>query len=56
MESDATVADGRQVLTIPNIISIIRLAGVPLFLWLVLGPEADGWALAGADARPAFTD
>jgi len=30
---------------VPNIISIIRLAGVPLFLWLVLGPEADGWAL-----------
>ncbi|MCB0907671.1 MAG: CDP-alcohol phosphatidyltransferase family protein [Nocardioidaceae bacterium] len=23
-----------------------RLAGVPLYLWLVLGPEADGWALA----------
>jgi len=23
-----------------------RLAGVPVFLWLVLGPEADGWALA----------
>jgi cardiolipin synthase len=23
-----------------------RLAGVPLFLYLVLGPEADGWALA----------
>jgi cardiolipin synthase (CMP-forming) len=45
VESDATVADGRQVLTIPNIISIIRLAGVPLFLWLVLVPEADGWAL-----------
>ncbi len=34
-----------RVLTIPNIISIIRLAGVPLFLWLVLGPAADGWAL-----------
>jgi cardiolipin synthase len=45
VESDATVADGRQVLTIPNIISIIRLAGVPLFLWLILVPEADGWAL-----------
>jgi cardiolipin synthase len=42
---DAQVADGRQVLTIPNIISIIRLAGVPLFLWLILVPEADGWAL-----------
>ena len=37
---------GRQVLTLPNVISIIRLAGVPLFLWLVLVPEADGWALA----------
>jgi len=23
-----------------------RLLGVPVFLWLVLGPEADGWALA----------
>ncbi len=34
-----------RVLTVPNIISIIRLGGVPLFLWLVLGPEADGWAL-----------
>ena len=45
MESDSTVADGRQVLTIPNIVSIIRLAGVPLFLWLILVPEADGWAL-----------
>jgi len=45
VESEATVADGRQVLTIPNIISIIRLAGVPLFLWLILVPEADGWAL-----------
>lgn len=34
-----------RVWTIPNVISIIRLAGVPLFLWLILGPEADGWAL-----------
>jgi cardiolipin synthase (CMP-forming) len=41
----AAVAGGRQVLTIPNVVSIIRLAGVPLFLWLVLVPEADGWAL-----------
>ncbi|MFC4563460.1 CDP-alcohol phosphatidyltransferase family protein [Nocardiopsis mangrovi] len=24
---------------------MLRLAGVPLFLWLVLGPEADWWAL-----------
>lgn len=34
-----------MVLTWPNLISFIRLAGVPLFLWLVLGPEADGWAI-----------
>jgi cardiolipin synthase (CMP-forming) len=34
-----------RVWTIPNVISIIRLAGVPLFLWLVLGPKEDGWAL-----------
>ena len=25
--------------------SIARLFGVPVFLWLVLGPEGDGWAL-----------
>jgi cardiolipin synthase len=41
----AAAADTARVLTIPNVISIVRLAGVPLFLWLVLGPEADGWAL-----------
>jgi len=34
------------VWTLPNLLSMIRLAGVPVFLWLVLGPEADGWALA----------
>lgn len=34
-----------RVWTVPNILSMVRLAGVPLFLWLVLGPEADGWAL-----------
>jgi cardiolipin synthase len=34
-----------RVWTIPNVVSIVRLAGVPLFLWLILGPEADGWAL-----------
>ena len=43
----ATVADpGDRVLTVPNAISIARLAGVPVFLWLVLGPHADGWAVA----------
>jgi cardiolipin synthase (CMP-forming) len=43
---DDEVAASHRVLTIPNVISIIRLAGVPLFLWLILVPEADGLALA----------
>jgi len=34
-----------RVWTVPNALSAARLLGVPLFLWLVLGPEADGWAL-----------
>jgi len=35
----------RQALTAPNLLSLLRVAGVPLFLWLLLGPEEDGWAL-----------
>jgi cardiolipin synthase (CMP-forming) len=38
-----------RVWTIPNAISAARLAGVPVFLWLVLGPlepNADYWAVA----------
>ncbi len=34
-----------RILTIPNALSFVRLLLVPLFLWLVLGPEADEWAL-----------
>ena len=34
-----------RILTVPNVLSIARLFGVPLFLWLVLVPEEDGWAL-----------
>jgi cardiolipin synthase len=45
-KQDDEVAFGYRVLTIPNLISIVRLAGVPLFLWLILVPEADAWALA----------
>ena len=37
--------EASRVWTVPNIISVVRLAGVPLFLWLVLGPEADAIAL-----------
>lgn len=34
-----------RVWTVPNILSFLRLAGVPLFLWLLLGPKADLLAL-----------
>jgi len=35
-------------MTIPNALSVARLAGLPVFLWLVLGPRtrtADTWAV-----------
>ena len=34
-----------RILTVPNALSLLRLLGVPLFLWLVL-EEHDGWAVA----------
>ena len=44
----STVADREalavRIWTWPNALSVLRLFGVPLFLWLLLGPHADGWA------------
>lgn len=37
--------DTDRVLTIPNLLSFLRLVGVPVFVWLILGPQADGWAV-----------
>jgi CDP-diacylglycerol--glycerol-3-phosphate 3-phosphatidyltransferase len=34
-----------RIWTIPNGLSALRLAGVPLFLYWVLGPHHDGWAI-----------
>ncbi|MFJ4850393.1 MULTISPECIES: CDP-alcohol phosphatidyltransferase family protein [unclassified Streptomyces] len=50
MEVQETRVQTDRVFTIPNILSMARLAGVPVFLWLILwpefgGPKADGWAL-----------
>jgi len=39
---------GERILTIPNIISLARLIGVPIFIWLVLGVRTtagDWWAV-----------
>ncbi|MGH3811867.1 MAG: CDP-alcohol phosphatidyltransferase family protein [Pseudonocardiaceae bacterium] len=30
-----------RLLTVPNVLSLLRLAGIPLFLWLLLGPQYD---------------
>ncbi len=46
MDESAQAQLSRRVWTLPNVLSALRLAGVPVFLWLVLGPEEDGWALA----------
>ncbi len=44
MDVQETEVQTDRILTIPNVLSFLRLLGVPLFLWLVLVPEADGWA------------
>jgi cardiolipin synthase len=42
---DPDVALEDRVWTIPNLLSVLRLIGIPLFLYLVLGPESDAAAL-----------
>lgn len=37
--------DTTRVLTLPNLLSFLRLLGVPLFLWLLLVRENDIWAV-----------
>jgi cardiolipin synthase len=46
MKVQETAVQTDRVLTIPNALTMLRLVGVPLFLWLLLGPHADGWAVA----------
>jgi cardiolipin synthase len=36
-----SVVASNRIWTIPNVISFVRLLGVPLFLYLLLGPEKD---------------
>lgn len=44
MDVQETAVQSDKIITIPNILSFLRLLGVPLFVWLILGPQADGWA------------
>ena len=46
MDVQETEVQTDRIFTIPNILSFARLLGVPLFLWLVLVPQADLAAFA----------
>lgn len=47
--------DTGAIWTLPNVLSVLRLAGVPVVLWLVLGPHAD-LLTVGVLALAGFTD
>jgi len=53
-----TAEPAERIWTIPNLISVARLLGVPVFLWLVLGvrtTEGDWWAV-GLLIASGFSD
>lgn len=55
MKVQETAVQTDRVLTVPNALTVLRLIAVPGFLWLLLGPHADGaaaWVLVGS----GFTD
>lgn len=41
MDAQGEAPAASRILTVPNALSVLRLALLPVFLWLVLGPEAD---------------
>jgi cardiolipin synthase len=45
VQAGLQAGDGSRVVTVPNALSMLRLLGVPLFLWLVL-TERDALAIA----------
>ena len=47
--------DTSRIWTVPNLLSFLRLLGVPLFLYLLLVVQSDGWALVVL-AVSAITD
>ena len=49
MNPEASGAEDR-IWTVPNALSLARLLGVPVFLWLVLGPERRRLGARRADA------
>lgn len=55
MEVQETSVQTDRVFTVPNVLSFLRLLGVPVFLWLVLVEEADTVAIILL-AVSGFTD
>ncbi|GAB4586775.1 CDP-alcohol phosphatidyltransferase family protein [Nocardia sp. NPDC127526] len=45
-ERNAEPVYSDRIFTVPNVLSVLRLIGVPVFLWLLLVERADGWAFA----------
>ncbi len=43
--ASVTPVPGDRLWTVPNLVSGLRLAGVPLFVYLLLGPHQDFWAI-----------
>ena len=41
--SGAPISD--RILTIPNVLSALRILGVPIFVWLIVGPKEYVWAV-----------
>jgi cardiolipin synthase len=46
MDNPTLLSTANSNWTIPNALSALRLLGVPVFFWLIVGPENDGLALA----------
>jgi cardiolipin synthase (CMP-forming) len=46
VRANAPAEPGWRILTVPNLISFLRLIGVPAFLYLFLGTSHHGWAIA----------
>ncbi|MBN3458641.1 CDP-alcohol phosphatidyltransferase family protein [Mycobacterium sp. DSM 3803] len=44
--SRAAPSSSDRVVTVPNALSVLRLVLVPVFLWLLFGAHANGWAVA----------
>lgn len=55
MSPGVPLYDTDRVWTLPNLLSFLRLAGAPVVLWLIVGPQDDGLAVLVL-ALGGFTD